>query len=182
MNMKTIVSAAIVLFSIIFMAGAQTSFITLSGNVTDIATGAPIPNHAVNAEVMSGGMVQNFTYLTTAYGFYGDSISVFGDGTLNVSTFDCNGELHSYSGTFGPNNYSFVFDFVICGDSIPSGCQAWFDYEIMSNGVVAFYDQSTGNPATGNPDYWLWDFGDSTTSSEQNPVHAYNGLAILMSV
>jgi PKD repeat protein len=176
MNMKTIFSTAIVLFLIIFMVGAQTSFITLTGNVTDIATGAPIPNHAVNAEVMSGGMVQNFTYLTTTYGYYGDSISVFGDGTLNVSTFDCNGELHSYSGTFGPNNYSFVFDFDICGDSIPSGCQAWFGYEIMSNGVVAFFDQSTGNPATGNPDHWLWDFGDSTTSSEQNPIHAYNGF------
>ena len=174
--MKTFISTAIVLFSIISMAGAQNTFIGLSGNVTDITTGAPIPNHVVNAEVMSGGMVLNFTYLTTSYGFYGDSIMVFGGGTLNVSTLDCNGEIHSYSGTFGPDYTSFVFDFAICADSIPSGCQSWFGYELMENGLVAFFDQSSGNPATGNPDYWLWDFGDGTTSSEQNPIHAYNSF------
>lgn len=33
---------------------------------------------------------------------------------------------------------------------------------------ISFYDRSTNNP-TG----WLWDFGDGTTSNEQNPVHTY---------
>ena len=33
---------------------------------------------------------------------------------------------------------------------------------------VSFTDQSAGSPAT-----WKWDFGDGTTSSEQNPVHRY---------
>ncbi len=27
--------------------------------------------------------------------------------------------------------------------------------------------------SSGNPDSWLWDFGDSQTSAEQNPVHAF---------
>jgi PKD repeat protein len=35
-------------------------------------------------------------------------------------------------------------------------------------GAVAFTDISTGTP-TG----WLWDFGDNTTSTSQNPTHAY---------
>lgn len=35
---------------------------------------------------------------------------------------------------------------------------------------VNFTDNSTGSPTS-----WLWDFGDGTTSTEQNPVHAYQG-------
>jgi PKD repeat protein len=31
-----------------------------------------------------------------------------------------------------------------------------------------FLDQSTGNPTS-----WHWDFGDNTSSSEQNPIHTY---------
>jgi PKD repeat protein len=35
--------------------------------------------------------------------------------------------------------------------------------------AVQFRDASSGSPAT-----WLWDFGDGTTSSEQNPAHVYS--------
>lgn len=34
--------------------------------------------------------------------------------------------------------------------------------------VVSFTDESTGEP-----DSWLWDFGDGSTSTEQNPIHQY---------
>jgi len=36
--------------------------------------------------------------------------------------------------------------------------------------VVQFNDTSTGDPTS-----WIWDFGDNQTSTEQNPVHIYNG-------
>jgi len=34
--------------------------------------------------------------------------------------------------------------------------------------IVKFHDLSAGNPTT-----WLWEFGDGSTSSEQNPTHQY---------
>lgn len=34
---------------------------------------------------------------------------------------------------------------------------------------IAFQDESTGNVRN-----WLWDFGDGTTSTNQNPIHYYN--------
>ena len=35
--------------------------------------------------------------------------------------------------------------------------------------VVKFSDVSTGNPES-----WIWNFGDGSTSSQPNPVHAYS--------
>lgn len=39
--------------------------------------------------------------------------------------------------------------------------------------AVHFSDNSTGNP-----DSWLWDFGDGNTGIEQNPVHTYNNTGL----
>ena len=58
-------------------------------------------------------------------------------------------------------------------------CQANFCYTIDSTGgistVVNFFDLSIPAPLI---DTWYWDFGDGTTSTEQNPVHAYNAFGI----
>ncbi|MCX6251569.1 MAG: PKD domain-containing protein [Bacteroidetes bacterium] len=52
-------------------------------------------------------------------------------------------------------------------------CHADFVYVLDSNGAVHnsffFYDYSTGNP-----DSWLWTFGDGTSSMERNPVHYFH--------
>ena len=37
------------------------------------------------------------------------------------------------------------------------------------NGTKIFIDESVNNPQT-----WRWDFGDGTTSSDQNPLHSYS--------
>ena len=34
--------------------------------------------------------------------------------------------------------------------------------------TIAFYDETSGAPTS-----WLWDFGDSTTTTQQNPTHTY---------
>ena len=36
---------------------------------------------------------------------------------------------------------------------------------------VQFTDQSSGNPTS-----WVWDFGDNTTSNQQNPMHTYQSI------
>ncbi len=41
----------------------------------------------------------------------------------------------------------------------------------VCNGTIDFQDQSTGVPDT-----WHWDFGDSNTSTQQNPLHTYAAL------
>ena len=47
---------------------------------------------------------------------------------------------------------------------------AKFDYKIvdMDRRIVAFKDLSEGQITA-----WKWDFGDGTTSTEQNPIHTY---------
>lgn len=61
-------------------------------------------------------------------------------------------------------------------NSIPQGCDtciatpnAKFNYN-PQNLTVTFNDQSGGI----TPNNWYWDFGDSTTSTEQNPQHVYD--------
>lgn len=50
-----------------------------------------------------------------------------------------------------------------------AGCQANFHYQMSNVGfTVAFSDASMGTPAS-----WQWDFGDNTSSTDQNPTHTY---------
>ena len=39
---------------------------------------------------------------------------------------------------------------------------------VPTNETISFIDKSTGSPTS-----WLWDFGDGTTSTAQNPTHTY---------
>lgn len=51
---------------------------------------------------------------------------------------------------------------------LPNKPVAAFSYSVGANGVVSFTDQSDNFP-----DSWLWNFGDASSSSVQNPVHTY---------
>ncbi len=50
----------------------------------------------------------------------------------------------------------------------PMAAQWIFDVIDMNRRMVSFTDQSEGEITS-----WKWDFGDGTTSSEQNPIHQY---------
>ncbi len=59
------------------------------------------------------------------------------------------------------------------GAAIPDGAQIKLSVTLSGDAPAAFSGEASSldpdNPVTG----WLWDFGDGTTSTEQNPTHAY---------
>ncbi|MEZ5082365.1 MAG: PKD domain-containing protein [Bacteroidales bacterium] len=169
--MKKTILTTLLIFCIGLLGFSQYSLVNFTGHVFDVTLGIPVPNHTVTAEVMSGGTIMTFDYSTNNNGFFGDSIPVYSEGTINVSTVDCDGELHSFTENFSLNNNYFTFDFFICVDSIPVGCNAYYSYTIppIGGNTVLFTDLSSGNPAS-----WSWDFGDGENSQEQNPVHEFN--------
>jgi len=52
--------------------------------------------------------------------------------------------------------------------TVSTNVAADFTYVIVGGTTVQFTDMSTGAPSS-----WSWDFGDGTSSTEQNPIHAY---------
>lgn len=66
---------------------------------------------------------------------------------------------------------TFCQDVIIQNDSV--ACIAQFVYypaDSMQSGLdIQFADLSYGNPAN-----WFWDFGDGTSSNEQNPTHTFS--------
>ncbi|MBN1338879.1 MAG: PKD domain-containing protein [Bacteroidales bacterium] len=172
MKKRVLLSVLLSLSMIVSMA--QFPFIWISGHVTEITTGLPVSNHLVTAEIMAGGIVQTFDFLTNGNGYYsGDSIPSYGQGSIHVFTFDCNGQIHEEIEFISPAVSNYVFDFSICADSTGTGCEAGYYYEYLpgvSDGVMFF------NTSTGSYTGLLWDFGDGTTSSEPDPIHIYNAF------
>jgi len=157
------------------MVYGQNLPVFFTGMVMDQTTGAPVANYAVTVEVMSGGLVQTSMVTTGEGGFYMDTVATFGQGSYEIYTLDCVGDVHSFSGFFNPGNMNINHDFIICADSLFTGCIAHFSYEIVPNpaGVptVYFTDESSGSI-----DNWFWNFGDGNYSTEQNPMHVYNAI------
>lgn len=99
----------------------------------------------------------------------------FGDGNTSTQQSPC----HTYA---SPGNYTAC---AIISDSCTSDtiCTNVYvcgppssDWTSSSVGLVeSFTDVSTNIPTT-----WLWDFGDGTTSTTQNPTHLYAAEGIYM--
>ncbi len=66
--------------------------------------------------------------------------------------------------TFTPTNT----DVPPTSTEVPPDAQYIFAVDAVNPLMVQFFDQSTG-PVT----FWQWDFGDGTTTNEQNPIHTY---------
>jgi len=154
-----------------FQLIAQTT-ITISGTVTDLTNNNPIANHQVTIVITDSvafNFQQNFT--TNSSGFYTVTIQNFpsGGALIHVSTIDCNSILQQKYLSASP----YIANFSIC--VTPPACQASFiSVPDSSNQLLIYFtDQTIGNPTS-----WLWDFGDSTSSTIQHPSHTYtqNGV------
>jgi hypothetical protein len=71
---------------------------------------------------------------------------------------------------YGNANYSLPFQLMPLEAQFKKAIEAkWtFNTVDMNRRMVAFIDKSEGEIKS-----WNWDFGDGTTSSEQNPIHQY---------
>lgn len=171
--MKKLIFTCLIMLIASSFAMTQTT-ITVSGTVTNSANNALIPNHPVTIYAVDSmtSFFFNQTVNTNSNGSYSVVIQNYPSSAyLSVRTQDCN---NNWQYQYPSVNTSYVANFSICVGN-PTTCQAAFTAYPDSNNqfLVHFNDLSNGNPTS-----WLWDFGDTTTSTLQNPSHVYaqNGL------
>ncbi len=99
--------------------------------------------------------------------------------TVDVLDF-CTGELIVETVTLVPGAAVYAVEpFHVCQDILPppppEGCDAFFYAESnpANNLSFTFHDLSYSESDITS---WHWDFGDGSTSEEQNPVHEYDTL------
>ena len=167
--------ALAMLFLTAFSVQAQTYTLTISGTVTEQGTGNPVPNHQVYIQLDSSGGFPYFNTVTTnAAGAYSDVIQVpffAGTGAGEVYTVDCQQFIHQVPFQYSPNLNNISANFTIC-TSVSSNCQAGFSWNPTPLGAIAFSDQSIA--PSDSITTWFWDFGDGSSSTQQNPNHTYN--------
>jgi PKD repeat protein len=125
--------------------------------------------------------------LVSFMGLSGNNVAIwfwdFGDGYYSYDT----NPIHYYN---NPGNYNIsltVFDSVGCNNSMNSQITilpvptADFNYSNSGCNTFIFSDQSLTVEGY-NIVEWVWDFGDGTTSTVQNPSHNYSGGADIYSV
>ena len=158
-----------ILFLMLTLPAITQNLVSISGIITDTATGNPIPNHAVTiSNDSSAGWFYYQTVYTNSYGFYVDTVPVplNTQGTLFIRTVDCQNYWHQVAVTFLPSVLHFTVNFSICYSNNP--CAAGFYSQQMQALAVQFTDASVGG---GNIRQWI--FGDGGTSTQMNPVHLY---------
>lgn len=119
------------------------------------------------------------TFFTNLSSGANTSTSYFWDfGDNSFSTDENPVHLYAQSGWYyvcltivdsSTNCYDTYCDYLNIVVASSGGCQAYFYGSPGWNpNSYEFFDMSSGNATN-----WLWDFGDGTTSTQQNPTHTY---------
>jgi len=175
---KIFLSLILVSMVFFFVKAQQPPLFTIHGHVINQETGAPVSGQSM---IISIDSLQNqghySTVVTDVSGKYADYVPYMSGidlETINVYTYDCRGAMIKSTGYFHPGKMEEVINFSICGDS-STRCEAFFKFSPNPNNTlqVAFYDESRYLPGSGKINY-VWNFGDSTTSTGQNPIHTYS--------
>jgi gliding motility-associated-like protein len=144
---------------------------TSSDSVAITVNAPPVANFVAQSTCLN--TPTNFTDVST--GSINSWQWTFGDG--NTSTLQNPSNIYN-----APGSYLVTITVTSdsgCVSSLSENVQV-FDLPIADftnnivclNDTVMFTDISTGAPSTN----WLWDFGDNTTSTQQNPDHVYSNL------
>lgn len=116
----------------------------------------------------------NFTANTTAV----DSIATwfwdFGNGTSNVRNPSNLFDSGSYNIKLRVVTVQGCIDSVIINNGVRVGTRPTANFSASPVNVCAFANTTFTDLSTGNPDQWLWSFGDGATSTQQNPTYAYS--------
>ncbi|MFT6148188.1 MAG: PKD repeat protein [Saprospiraceae bacterium] len=160
----------------VFMVSAQG--ISLSGTVIN-TNGTGVPNvQVVISNPMSGVALPvgwsttdnngNYNWIDTVGGFQTGSV-----GTAMVEIIDCNGISVNQILPFTPNAFLLTANFIYCSNGSGSGsCNVSAGYTTNINNPLSI--QFSGVPYGGTGPYtFVWDFGDSSTSTLQSPTHVY---------
>ena len=104
----------------------------------------------------------------------------FGDGTVFNDTSSLKNPVYTYpdTGDYWATLIAYSPENSLCNDTVrglvhvyPSFLTRFYITNYHCSNRFSFYDQSFG--IHGNANFWQWDFGDNTFSSDSMPVHDY---------
>ena len=141
----------------------------------DITVSSGTPSANFSASPTSGIVPLSVQFTDASHGNPTSWVWDFGDNTTSteqnpVHTYEKDGKYTvnlTVSNSYGSSNLAKT-DYITVRSGIPVGNFAANVTRGKSPLSVQFTDLSTDLPTS-----WLWDFGDNTTSTEQNPVHTY---------
>ncbi len=138
-----------------------------------VGSGIPVGNFIANKTSGSAPFTIQFTDTTTInptawFWDFGDNTTSTVQNPVHTYVSDGNYTVNlTVANSYGSNT-SVKEGYILVGSGIPVANFMVPFTTGYAPFVVQFTDTSTINPAT-----WSWDFGDGTTSTEQNPVHTY---------
>ncbi|MCF8366070.1 MAG: PKD domain-containing protein [Bacteroidales bacterium] len=127
----------------------------------------PVENQIVEFRNESGAIIASA--LTNEFGYYSKEIELpLSAQIINLSlSRSCSGEVFFYDHQMQLSSPHLGYTFLVCEDQL---CEARFNYEQQDRNslIVEFTNISVGNIVN-----YYWNFGDGTSSTEENPVHEY---------